>query len=75
MSIFRKIKRANQKQTVMSCEPLKGQPLRKDEYEDAVVDLHFLYDLLRCEGHDPESSFMKGIKYAHDYLDDKPINK
>jgi SPX domain protein involved in polyphosphate accumulation len=72
MPIFRKIKRANQKQTVMSCEPLNELPPRKDEYEDAVVDLHFLYDLLRCEGHDPESSFMKGIKYAHDYLDDKP---
>lgn len=58
----------------MSCEPLNELP-QGYEYDDAITDLHFLYDLLRCEGHDPESSFMKGIKYAHDYLDDKPINK
>jgi hypothetical protein len=59
----------------MSCEPLKELPPRKHEYLDAVVDLTFLYDLLRCEGKDPNSDFMKGIKYAHDYLNNKPINQ
>jgi hypothetical protein len=58
----------------MSCEPLNELP-QGSEYHDAVVDLHFLYDLLRCEGHDTKSSFMKGIKYAYDYLDNNPINK
>jgi hypothetical protein len=54
----------------MGCN-LSDQALERDEYQDAVTDLHFLYDLLRCEGHDPDGSFMKGIKYAHDYLDSK----
>lgn len=42
-----------------------------EEYGDAITDLTFLYDLLRCEGHDPDGKFMKGIRYAYDYLTNK----
>jgi len=55
----------------MPSEPTEKAPERKEDYQDAVTDLHFLYDLLRCQGHDSEGSFLKGIKYAHDYLDSK----
>jgi hypothetical protein len=54
----------------MGCDPIEPAPER-DEYQDAVTDLHFLYDLLRCQGHDPDGSFMRGIKAAHDYIRDK----
>jgi hypothetical protein len=54
----------------MGCN-LTEQAPERDEYQDAVIDLHFLYDLLRVEGKDADSDFMKGIKYAHNYLTNK----
>jgi hypothetical protein len=56
-----------------ACKP--SEPVDPDryveEYGDAITDLTFLYDLLRVEGHDPDGKFMKGIRYAYDYLTNK----
>jgi hypothetical protein len=53
------------------CNPLDKISPRIEKYADAITDLTFLYDLLRVEGKDADSDFMKGIKYAHDYLTNK----
>jgi hypothetical protein len=53
------------------CKPLDKISPRIEEYADAITDLSFLYDLLRVEGHCTDGKFMKGIKYAHDYLTNK----
>lgn len=53
------------------CKPLDEITPRIEEYGDAITDLSFLYDLLRVEGHCTDGKFMKGIKYAHDYLTNK----
>jgi hypothetical protein len=42
-----------------------------EEYADAITDLSLLYDILRAEGNCTDGKFMKGIKYAHDYLTNK----
>jgi hypothetical protein len=53
------------------CKPLDKISPRIEEYGDAITDLTFMYDLLKAEGHCTDGKFMKGIKYAHDYLTNK----
>lgn len=52
-------------------EPAKHVEVYVEEYADAITDLSFLYDILRAEGNCTDGKFMKGIKYAHDYLTNK----